>query len=425
MKSSPLPGFLLWSAFIFCALFFSMQLGEHSRLTRAISSLPSVKPLPAMPSAPPGKGHRANAAPSSSTTPAEDPAVTLTDFFTTRKQKGNDYLECRKQAATLLTSLPKSHLADLVGDDPVPDFAQLVEASEISDDLKIQAWVREWAMERWLILDPREALRRCVNPPGGEIPGLLASPMQAALKAWAAVEPRQALLWAKNHAARLRYGMQPCYVLLADLSTGDFPGSLNLARETGLDLTGALPFLIRNAGSPADVDLCLKDLSELPGASGESPGENPASLFLQSVTRLGNSNGFTATRILVEKWGHHLPGAEEAALQAASTTFSRGATGHAQSLLAADWLMNFIPEAHRPVAVEKLINTWADEDFNAPAEWLQKNRGAPWQNAGLAAFCRKIAPFDPEAATAWAAGITDETQCAALLQEISTTPPRR
>ncbi|MFN0126898.1 MAG: hypothetical protein ACKV19_09480, partial [Verrucomicrobiales bacterium] len=218
-------------------------------------------------------------------------------------------------------------------------------------------------------------------------------------------DPASAVRWGKTQADRLPLGINHAHMALEALARDDMAGAWAMARNEGIDVTQAMAYLSRATASRADCDAFMTEIAALQANAPHGFVGGANQYYEDMAVKLAHSTSFDEARSFLEKWATPLEWRDQAALAAVKTSFSR--TPDPRSSAAADWLVSFAPETRRRQAVENLVSAWADEDFAQPAAWLQRHAGAPWHDAGLAALCQKVAPFDPEAAAQWARAIND------------------
>lgn len=390
---------------------------EHARLTAELQALPlTVSASLALPALPPGQSARTPF----KTLAAADPSAARKEI-TRRLLRGNGrkYTDPVKK---LLEPLSAEELEKLIDINSPADFASFytsISGPEGGEE-NAAALGRMLALQRLFVIAPEKAFP-LLNPPNPpDSPERLYEMVTLGLEQWVPQDPAAALRWTRDHAAWLPADNRFPLLVLGLLAKTDMPQACGLAKEQGMNLSEILPGLASSARSRKDADILMEQLTAAPAASPESFSESLRKTGGDLTGRVGTSLGFEAARQFAEKWAATLPGREDIALTAVKTALARRPDPKAEA--AADWMMHFVPEDRRTAAVENLVNAWADEDFSAPAAWLQKTGNVSWRDAGLAALCRKIAPFDSDAAAQYAASISDDTLRAQALSSPGAIP---
>jgi hypothetical protein len=304
-----------------------------------------------------------------------------------------------------LDPLSPAEWAALVAGDPTFKFATPVIRSDVLEDDQIDALLCWRAYTKLAAVDPAAALRLTERGQIKESSGDLINLITTSLQRWAKNDPESAVRWGKAQADRLPLGINHAHMALEALARDDMAGAWAMARSEGIDPTQAMAYISRATTSRADCDAFMAELTALQANAPHGFVGGANQYYENMAVKLAHSAGFDEARSFLEKWASPLEWRDQAALAAVKTSISR--TQDPRSDSAADWLIAFAPETRRRQVVESLVSAWADEDFAQPAAWLQRHAGTPWHDAGLAALCQKIAPFDPEAAAEWARAIND------------------
>ena len=209
----------------------------------------------------------------------------------------------------------------------------------------------------------------------------------------------------QNPCRAVALGINHAHMALEALAREDMAGAWATAQREGFDVTQAMGYLSRATKSREDCDAFMAEIVKLQAAAPNGFVGGANQWYGDLAVKLANSRGFNEARSFVEKWASDLAWRDSIALEVAKTALAR--TADPQSAAAADWLVHFAPEARRAKAVQNLVGAWADEDFTQAAKWLQNHTAEPWHDAGVAALCKKVAPFDHAAAAEWAASIKD------------------
>ena len=321
---------------------------------------------------------------------------------------------------TAIQSLTPAELAALVSGDPSFGFAKAFYLAATPDDAWIDATIRWRALNQLSELDPAQALALTEKAEVKDTSAELINLITGSLQRWAADDPMAALRWGKTHAERLPLGINHAHMALEALAREDMAGAWETARREGFDVTQAMAYLSRATKSREDCDAFMAEIAKLQAAAPNGFVGGANQWYGDLAVKLANSRGFDEAKSFVEKWASDLAWRDSIALEVAKTALTR--TADPQSAAAADWLVNFAPEARRAKAVQNLVGAWADEDFTQAAKWLQNHTAEPWHDAGVAALCKKVAPFDQAAAAEWAASIKDPSPPRLSPQARAVTP---
>lgn len=322
-----------------------------------------------------------------------------------RSGLGHAHPDLQSIVESALAPLDSAALSAVIAGDPEFRFATRYNQAAMTGDERIDAILRWRALQNLAAEDPAAALRLTENAEIKETSGEMINLITSSLQRWTESDATAAVRWGKAHADRLPLGINHAHMALEALARTDMAGAWALARREGIDTTQAMAYLSRAVATRADCDTFMTEVTALQAAAphGFVGGTNQYHETL--AAKLALTLGIDEARSFLDRWSSTLEWRDTAALAAVKTTFSR--TADPRSASAADWFVAFTPDNRRAAAVPTLISAWADEDFSQPAEWLKHHSNAPWHDAALAALCRKIAPFDPAAATEWAAGIQD------------------
>ena len=74
-----------------------------------------------------------------------------------------------------------------------------------------------------------------------------------------------------------------------------------------------------------------------------------------------------------------------------------------------NWLAESLPDSHPAMSntISRATGQWADRDFSATAEWLGELKPSQARDAGIEGFVESVAQVDPEAAAQWALEVRD------------------
>ena len=410
---------LLWIVLAAAGTWLAYQHSEARALQREIDSIHSHR-VTATPPAPAPAPPTVPAKPETSRRAAStfDPQA-LMDEIKARVDPllsaglGETHPDVLAAITAALSGLEPSELAAVIAGDPDFHFATRHDQAAVTGDERIDAIVRWRALLKLAAEDPSAALRLTERADLRETSGDLINLITSSLQRWSESDATAAVRWGKAQAERLPLGINHAHMALEALARTDMEGAWALARREGIEPTQVMSYLSRAIATHEDCDIFMSEVSALQAGAPDGFVGGANQFHETLAVKLAQSLGFEEARQFLNRWSSTLEWRDAPALDVVKTTFSR--TPDARSAAAANWYVEFTPEARRASAVPNLVSAWADEDFSQPAEWLKRHADEPWHDAALAALCRKIAPFDPEAAAQWAASIENAELRASIL----------
>lgn len=89
------------------------------------------------------------------------------------------------------------------------------------------------------------------------------------------------------------------------------------------------------------------------------------------------------------------------------------------------WMTDRLPPGKLGARVERLIESWATEDYIAVAKWLDWEPEGPAKTAAVGAYAKTVAGYDPQAAAQWAMTMPEGPQRQNTLKRIYQNWPER
>ncbi len=337
-----------------------------------------------------------------------------------------------QKAVEQIAKLRPDEWAALVGTDS--RFSLFIDKDERATDPQeaVRLFVVRQAFANLIKADPVRALRFTETAMKESFldAARLQNSIDHCLKSWVNQDPEAAFLWMNQRKSQLPGGEARVGRVLRDAARIDFAAAWTLAGREEVPKNILLPAMLGAARSRDDLDFIMAVLEREPTAEGsfvtldaEFTSSLPegttyfARACEEGVRRLLLSRGFEEAKIFMERW------AREETVRGAvlprmtrNIVYETGPAAHTQ----ADWLVAQFPEDQREGQIAKLVDRWADENFIAPATWLQRQPSSQWRDAGLVSLCHKLAPFDVASAVEWAALIQDVTRREAVLSQVQT-----
>lgn len=214
------------------------------------------------------------------------------------------------------------------------------------------------------------------------------------VRAFAQASPQAALAWLEQHAARLPEGNRAWPAALGALASTDLPRALREAADRGIlpeTLKNAIPALATPEARQqwSDAVMTIDDPARR--------GRRWSALVEHEVASGGWQAAFTVL-------ASELP-AEARTIENFQTVVDAGVAAAPAAL--AEQLASLPAESSARLMPE-FVTRCTDRDYNATAAWLgTAPPAAPWSDAAVASFVRKIRDVDPDAARTWANTIKD------------------
>ncbi len=334
----------------------------------------------------------------------------------------------------LTSSLSPAQWLALLNTDPEFDFMFKGLPGNAADEEKLR---------RFILTNSFNALARAAAPQALEIfaqaakkrPGSVSQELsertvRQALGYWTESDPAAAVHWAKSNSAIFPDGDRNACVALGLMARDDTAEAWQRMWKEGLTLDRALPELGAALRSREDADVAMASLKAHPEASAApiSPElrdcyemNSGASVFAflsaNAAVRLATSRSLREAQDFLVKWVVEPADREAAGLSVVKGSFVPHSDSEGPA--AADWLMDFVPAERQVSTAQHLIENWTDVNFHQAAEWLDRQPASAWRDAGMAALCRKLIPFDAESGVEWADKIGNENLRSQILETVA------